>query len=173
MSTPEGYFALLGLTPAFDLDLQTLEASYFKAQRLYHPDRFIGKPPAERNAALQRSVDVNEAYQALKSPLTRAQTLLAMHGVIVGGDRDTVKPSQALLMETLEWRESIDEAATPDAMENTAQRLFAAHSHCLSQISGLYAESNWPEMAQATLRLGYLEKSLEAIAQKKRVLERK
>ncbi len=165
-------FSILGLTPGFDMDLQALETSYFKEQRLYHPDRFIGKPPAERNAALQKSADINEAFKALKTSLTRAQTLLAMEGVIVGTDKDTAKPSSSLLMETLEWRESIDEAATLGALKTVEIPIDAAHSHCLSQISALYAEANWPEMAQATLRLGYLEKALEAIGQKKKRLEK-
>jgi molecular chaperone HscB len=168
----ELFFGLLDIKPSFNIDPKELEKHYFEKQRLYHPDRFIGKPPAERNAALQKSADINEAFKALKTSLTRAQTLLAMEGVLVGTDKDTTKPSSSLLMETLEWRESIDEAATLGALKTVEIPIDAAHSHCLSQISALYAEANWPEMAQATLRLGYLEKALEAIGQKKTRLEK-
>ena len=166
------FFELLEISPSFELSPKDLEKSYFEKQRLYHPDRFIGKSPAERNAALQKSVNINEAFKALKAPLTRAQTLLAMEGVIVGTDRDTVKPSQSLLLETLQWRESIDDASTQEALKISEIPLDAAYSHCLSQLSALYREKNWPEMAQATLRLGYLEKALEDVAKKKKRMDK-
>jgi len=165
-------FALLGLMPSFDMDDAALEASYFKQQRLFHPDRTVGKPPLERQAALQRSVDINEAYQALKTPLSRAQTLLAMQGLTVGTDTDSVKPTQSLLMETLSWRETIDESATPQALETTEKSLSAAHLHCLAQLSTLYRDQNWQAMAQSALRLGYIEKALQAAAQTKKRMDK-
>ena len=165
-------FGLLDLKPSFDVNAKELEENYFRKQRLYHPDRFIGKPIPERNAALQKSVDINEAFQTLKNSLTRAQALLAMQGITVGTDHDSVKPSQALLQETLHWRETIDEASTIAELKTIEIPLDAAHSHCLSQLSALYRDSNWPDMAQATLRLAYLEKSLQAVAQKKKRLEK-
>lgn len=165
-------FALLALPEAFDLDFQTLEEAYFKQQRLFHPDRFIGKPPHERNTALQRSVDINDAYKTLKSPLLRAQHILAAQGLRVGTEADSVKPSQALLMETLQWREAIDDAATPETAQSLQKTLQQAQSDCLSTLAALYEEQNWPAMADSTLRLGYLEKSLEAVAQKKKRLEK-
>ncbi|MBY0407171.1 MAG: Fe-S protein assembly co-chaperone HscB [Rickettsiales bacterium] len=160
------HFSLLGLTPAFDLDLAELEKAYFREQRRFHPDRFVGKPPHERNAALQRSVDINQAYHTLKNPLTRAQALLKAQAIEVGGDHDTVKPTQSLLMETLAWREAIDEAQTPEAAEAAQNTLQTALSSCLSQLSALYGQQNWPDMAQSTLRLGYIEKALQAATQK-------
>lgn len=164
-------FALLQIPESFDLDLATLEKTYFAQQRLYHPDRLVGKSPAERNTALQRSADINEAYHTLKQPLSRAQALLALQGVTVGTDKDSVKPSQSLLMETLEWREAIDEALTPEALEKPEKALIAAHLHCLKSLSELYQAQTWPEMAQSALRLGYLEKALQAVAQKRKRLE--
>ncbi len=159
-------FSLLGIEPDFDIDTKKLEASYFQQQRLFHPDRFIGKPPAERQAAMQKSVDINQAYQKLKSPLTRAQTLLAMQKITIGTDNDSVKPSQALLVETLEWREAIDEANSVETLKIQQEALNAAHLHCLSDLSSLYRGQDWQGFAQSALRLGYLEKSQEAVRQK-------
>ena len=59
------YFELLGIVPAFNIDLSTLEKAYFAQQRLFHPDRLAGKTTPERMAALQRSADINRAYDAL------------------------------------------------------------------------------------------------------------
>ena len=165
-------FGLLGLAPAFTLDEKALEAAYFKAQRLYHPDRFVGKPEAERAGALQKSVDTNEAYRTLKDPLSRAQSLLALHGIIVGTDTDTVKPAQSLLMETMEWREAIDEAETPESLSQQAAQLETHYTGCLTRIAALYGAGDWPAMAQEVLRFSYLIKARQAIAQKAKRLNR-
>jgi molecular chaperone HscB len=140
------HFALLSLPEAFTLDHAALEAAYFAVQRKFHPDRFVGKPEAERLAAAQASADANKAYQTLKNPLSRAQHLLALQGVVVGTDHDSVKPAQALLIEVMELRES-----PPDA-KTLAQTI----EESITRIETHYTSANWPAMAQETLRLGYL-----------------
>jgi molecular chaperone HscB len=57
----KNYFSVFDLTPAFDIDTRTLEKSYFNAQRLFHPDRLVGKGPMERQQAVLHSMLVNEA----------------------------------------------------------------------------------------------------------------
>ena len=142
------YFELLNIEKAFEIDMAELEAAYFRAQRETHPDRFVGKSDSERQAALQRSVDVNEAYHTLKTPLRRAQYILSLHGVIIGTDKDTVKPSQALLMEALELREE----------PPTASALQTMIASCIAAIIQHYNDADYKAMAQEALRLGYLEK---------------
>ena len=48
------HFARLGLPAALDLDAGTLDKAYFAQQRLWHPDRFVAKPPEERAKASTR-----------------------------------------------------------------------------------------------------------------------
>jgi molecular chaperone HscB len=142
------YFSLLSLNPSFDIDLQELEKAYFAQQRLFHPDRFVGKPHAERLVALGKSADINKAYETLKNPLKRAQYLLHLQGIAVGTDHDTVKPTQALLMEVIELRE---EAVTKDIItQMVVQSQAAIAQHC--------ADEKWMDMAHETLRLGYMVK---------------
>lgn len=141
------YFELLNTNSAFEVDLAALEKAYFAVQRQYHPDRFAGKAEAERMTAMQRSVDANDAYNTLKDPLKRARYLLKLQDILVGTDQDTVKPSQALLMEVMEWREEgIDEALQADS---------------IALISKHYSKQDWQAMAQETLRLGYINKTLQ------------
>ncbi|NBO17934.1 MAG: Fe-S protein assembly co-chaperone HscB [Proteobacteria bacterium] len=165
-------FALLGLSPAFELDEKALESAYFHAQRLHHPDRFVGKPQPERAAAMQRSVDINEAYRTLKDPLSRAQALLAMHNIIVGTDTDTVKPSQPLLMESMHWREGVDEAQAVETLAAHTATLDGHYTDCLARIAALYGAGDYAGMAQETLRLSYLRKARQAAAQKAKRLTR-
>lgn len=149
---PADYFGLLGFTPTFQLDLDALEKSYFAAQNQYHPDRFVGKSDEERLDAMLRSVDINRAYRVLKEPLSRAQHLLSLQGVVVGTAADTVKPANALLMEVMELREDPPEPKT----------LAALIEDSITRIGQFYQAKDWQAMAQETLRLGYLEKASKA-----------
>ena len=148
------YFSLLNIPEAFTLDLTALEAAYFREQRLYHPDRFSGKPAEERAGAMQRSVDINNAYKALKHPRARAQYLLTLQGLMVGTEKDTLKPSHALLSEVMEWREALEEG------KNIKELLLKKREESLQHIANHYKNAAWEPMAQETLRLGYIEKTL-------------
>jgi molecular chaperone HscB len=161
------YFALLGLSPGFDMDMPALEAAYFKAQRQYHPDRFVGRPVAERQQALQRSMDINQAYHTLKSPLLLAQYLLHVQGITVGTEQDSVKPSPGVLMETMELREAIDTINDAAAWQATDDSLKVLAAQATQAVGGFYAKSEWPAMAQETLRLGYIIKAQDALASQK------
>ena len=159
------YFSLLGFTPVFSLDSKALEAAYFAMQRLFHPDRFIGKPALERQQAMGRSVDINNAYETLRNPLSRAQYLLHLQGIAVGTEHDTVRPAQALLIETMEWREKIDEATDFAELDTTLETMITNSEQI---IADAFSSGAFERMAQETLRLGYLLKSQEAVAFKLR-----
>jgi len=142
------YFSLFGLEPAYSINVSALEKSYFNAQRQFHPDRFVGKSEIDKLAAAKRSMDINQAYKTLKDPLPRAQYLLKLNDVIVGTDNDSIKPSQALLAEVMELRETPPEAKILEALVD----------RCIARIQTLSETKDWPAMADETLRLGYLLK---------------
>ena len=101
------YYALLGLDERYDIDRAALEASYLARSRTVHPDRFVTAPPAQRVAALQASMQLNDAYKTLLRPLPRAEYLLVRHGVAIA-DNEALDPG--FLMEMLELREELAEA---------------------------------------------------------------
>ncbi|MGD0837661.1 MAG: Fe-S protein assembly co-chaperone HscB [Polyangia bacterium] len=112
------YFAVLGLAPAFDLDLAEAEHRYKERTKLLHPDRYARADARARRASLERSVQLNEAWRTLSDPVRRAEYLLLLRGVHVGeavgtGSRDsngghtTLPVPQVLLIEVLELREAL------------------------------------------------------------------
>src|ERR1700753_1284067 len=111
--SPPDYFSAFALQPAFDIDLADLEKRYFLAQREFHPDRMVGKSAQARTMAISRSMTLNSAYETLKLPLKRAYYLLSLQGITP----DSIKPSQALLVETMEMREQLVEAASKASLE--------------------------------------------------------
>ena len=101
----QNLFEILGLAPAFRLEEKALERAYFTQQRLWHPDRFVGKPEAARIEAVTRSQQLNDAYETLKHPLRRAEHLLELQGIFVL--TEDAKASPAILMEMMELREAV------------------------------------------------------------------
>lgn len=161
------YFTLLDVLPAFDIDMAALEASYFREQRRNHPDRFIGKPEADKMAALQRSADINKAYETLRDPLKRAQYLLLLQGIFVGTEKDNVKPGKELLAEIMELREAVDEARDLSALYQLNDELTETHEKLLNFIGIAYTKSQWDKMAQQVLKLGYIEKTMDDVRKQK------
>ena len=156
----EDYFSLLGVPPVFTLEQKALEQAYFAAQRATHPDRFIGKAEAERVAAILRSQAVNEAYEALKNPLTRAEHLLALRGHAPLAEGAQASP--ALLMEMMELREALAEAAGDGpALASVVATIKRLHGETLAALADAFAQSNDATAIANTQRLHYLGKAME------------
>ena len=109
LTSSGSFFELFGLTPAFALDAEALEASYREIQSRVHPDRFAHAGDAERRASLQWTTRVNEAFQVLKNPVSRAAHLLELQGVDVAFETNTAMPQQ-FLMQQMELREALESA---------------------------------------------------------------
>jgi molecular chaperone HscB len=111
----DNHFALFGLPQRFHVDAAALDAAYRRLQSEVHPDRFAHGSDAERRVALQASARANEAYRALREPVTRAEYLLSLHGIDPRDETDTRLPLE-FLERQLERREQAAEAVeTHDA----------------------------------------------------------
>jgi molecular chaperone HscB len=98
------HFELFGLPERFGLDASALDAAYRTLQTEVHPDRHASGSDADRRLALQASARVNEAYRALREPVTRAEYLLSLHGIDARDETDTRLPLD-FLERQLERRE--------------------------------------------------------------------
>ena len=59
---------------------------------------------------MQWATRANEAFQTLRDPLKRATYLLSLRGIDVGAENNTAM-EPAFLMQQMEWREAIEDAA--------------------------------------------------------------
>lgn len=158
----QNYFTLLGMKQDFALNEAVLYKAYVALQQETHPDRMVGKSDAERAVAIQKSMDVNEGYEILKNPLTRAQHLLALQGIIVNAEQpEAVRPNQALLMETMELREQLSEATDAHALQHMVQDLKKAADASRNALEGHFSSEDYAAAAQEAMRLRYLGKSME------------
>ena len=75
------YFAVFGMARQLRMDVAGLEKEFYSKSRRLHPDRFASRPPAEQEAALRASSELNDAYRTLKEPISRTQHLLSLEGI--------------------------------------------------------------------------------------------
>src|SRR5262245_8095364 len=115
------HFTRLALPVDFLVDTADLDRRYFAAQRQLHPDRFATKSPRERLVSQNQAVTLNEAYETIKDPLSRANYLLKLKGIDVNPDGCHTINDPTLLMEQLERREALAEADTPAKAEAIAR----------------------------------------------------
>jgi len=71
---------------------------------------------AQRLSAMQKSTEVNDAYQTLKNSCLRAQYLLLIAGVDIVLEQRTLQDTEFLMQQML-WRESIESFTEDDEEE--------------------------------------------------------
>jgi molecular chaperone HscB len=155
-------FALLGLAPRFDVDPQVLERAYFEKSREVHPDKFAMAPASERVAALSRSRALNDAYQTLRKPVTRAEHLLERAGLTIGANE---RVDAGLLTEFLELREELGDARASGATDRVAaleQTMKRRRSELLDRLAPLFAAGDaLDEIKRVLIVLRYVDRYLE------------
>jgi molecular chaperone HscB len=155
------HFRRLGLTPDFDVDVDLAEKRYLGFQRAIHPDRFASKPAKQRALAEAQSVSLNEAYETLKDPLSRAAYLLRLKGVDAAVSKDETMRDPELLMEAMEAREALMEAESAPAIEKLAAKAGADAIGVLSELSKAFAAEDLTRANHLVTRFKYLRKFLE------------
>jgi molecular chaperone HscB len=104
------YFSFLGLPRQLVIDAQELDKRFRDLSRKFHPDFFYNATPAERLASLERSSYLNDAYRALKQPVSRIEHLLTIEGLPLGKDEGgAAKVPPGLLEEVFALNEELDE----------------------------------------------------------------
>lgn len=140
MNKPLNYYELFGQDAKFSLDLSELSTTYQALQKTVHPDRFSHYSKQEQLLAVQKSAEINDAFQTLKHPITRGEYLLKLRGTKLPNEQETVQDI-GFLMEQMELREmlaNIEHASDVDAAIFAAQETLDVQSqHLWQQISEL------------------------------------
>lgn len=158
------HFKLLDLPETFDIDLTNLEDQYFKLQSLYHPDHARGDQ--QKQEFLQKSMDINAAYECLKDNLNRAEHLLELSGVLVNQEVGGVKPSQAILIEALEAREELESVNDTEELKMLFVKYAAKNKGLVIQISNAFKDKDFQLAASLATNLKYMQKLLSDIRSK-------
>ncbi|RKF60787.1 J-type co-chaperone JAC1, mitochondrial [Erysiphe neolycopersici] len=124
-------------TGPFHIDVKALHREFLLLQALAHPDRHAN---TSKDVAGQESAFINEAFNTLKTPLSRAQYLLSLRDSEIKEEdaKDQSLDSEALC-EIMEIREQIDEA-TPDDF-TTLKRLRNENTQSIKECENLIAKA--------------------------------
>jgi molecular chaperone HscB len=143
------YYELFGIPRGLDLSLDELQKRYYDLSRQLHPDRFMRKPEAERQRALDMSSALNDAYRTLKDPVKRAQYLLGVEGFDIGEQRSKDVPPELLeevfeLNMALEEMRGGDDSARPqlEQAEKNFAGMLAATDQELAALFAKYDAAN-------------------------------
>jgi molecular chaperone HscB len=102
------YFAFFGLPRKLRLETAELEKRFHQLSWKLHPDNFVREGEYERELSLDRASKLNDAYRALRDPISRVEYLLAREGMRKEGQNKQQAPPE-LLAEVFELNESLDE----------------------------------------------------------------
>ncbi|MDP2700145.1 Fe-S protein assembly co-chaperone HscB [Thalassospira sp.] len=164
------HFARFGVTPGFVIDLDAIEARYIALQQVLHPDRFTTRTPREQALSQQQATSLNDAFETLKNPVTRAEYLLRMAGQAPeGGEGHTVNDPE-LLMEALEMREALSDATDRSAIDAMIRDVRGAARDCEADLASALNAGAYERAKKLATRLTYLQKmTQEARAKKTRL----
>jgi molecular chaperone HscB len=132
-------FELFGLKVQFAQDRSALDERWKDLQRQAHPDRFAAQGDSAQRLAMQWSVRINEAYQRLKDPQKRAAYLCELAGHPIGAESNTAMP-RSFLIQQMQWREDLEDAATEAAHDTLLTQVQAAKTQALSELAVLLDE---------------------------------
>lgn len=160
----KNYFQLFDLPAAFDVDTDLLAEHYRELQRVVHPDRYANAPEQERRLAVQGSGHINQAFETLKAPLSRARYMLALNGVDPDARSETTT-DPLFLMEQMELREALAQARAKEdpygVIEEVMSRLRRQREALVRDFAAQFEEASESSLAAAgenVRKLQFMEK---------------
>ena len=149
----QNYFELFHLPVSFDVDTDDLANRHRAIIARVHPDQFANKSAMEQRVALQWATFANEAFDTLKTPLTRAQYLLKLNApeLVIEGVRVNLPPE--FLMQQMMWREALEDGQADAVRAEVAQ----LHASTLAQLADECGENDWDAVALTLAKCQFIE----------------
>lgn len=155
------YFELFGLPTQFQLDGSLLSSQFRELQKRFHPDNFATASERDRLMSVQKTAEINDANQILKSPISRAEYLLSLNGVELRGEQQTLQDPM-FLMEQMELREEL-EAITDNSdvesalfdFDSKVEKMYKQH---LIQVEQELNSEQWNSAADTVRKLKFIAK---------------
>lgn len=162
------YFTLFGLPIRYLVDASLLTSRFHDLQRQFHPDYFACRTEGERLIALQQATTINQAYQALKHPLKRAEYMLSLYGFDLVNERHTLRDT-AFLIEQLELREELNAIERKAEAESLLAEFDMRLNYTIKQRSALMVKQlnneRWSEAADTVRKLRFSDKLQQQVEQ--------
>ncbi|MGA7815452.1 Fe-S protein assembly co-chaperone HscB [Caballeronia sp.] len=159
-SLNDTHFELFDLPATYAVDSTALDHAYRTVQAQVHPDRFAAAGDAQKRIAMQWATHANEAYRTLRDPLKRGTYMLKLRGVNAGAESNTAM-EPAFLMQQMEWRENIEDAAAAKnlrALEALLDELRDQERIRFEKLAGLIDSHADQAASEAVRQLMFIER---------------
>ncbi|KAJ7169896.1 hypothetical protein C8R46DRAFT_1090466 [Mycena filopes] len=158
-------FALPSRPNPFVVDPVLLKRRFRQAQAVCHPDSWASKGQHKQDIAQGLSSRLNEAYNSLLRPLSRAEYILEQHGLPIT-EHDQLDDME-FISEIMETRESIDEATDADELGRIEAETDAKIAETVGVLEEAVGREEWAAVKEAAVRLKYVE-SISVACREKR-----
>ena len=146
-------FELFSLPVSFQIDPTQLSQQYLQLQKQLHPDNFSTASEQEQRLALQKSTQVNDAYQILKDPILRAEAILSL-ALDKAVDSENTTHDLEFLMQQMELREQLEQAQ---------QQVQKSYQENIKTLSDSIEQQDWNSTKQTIDRLKFIRKLQQEI----------
>lgn len=155
------YFALFGLPVSFEIDTTQLDSQYRSLQQQYHPDKITSQANQTGTKAQYEGLSavINNAYQTLKHPDSRATYLLELED-----KADALNNSIAdieFLDDAMTLRIDLDDAINNQDLPTLQQLNPLISSRLITQsqrFQSAYESQDWSIASDAAQKLKFLVK---------------
>mgnify|MGYP005736013897 FL=1 len=155
------HFDLFGLPSQFQLDGSLLSSQFRELQKRFHPDNFATASERDRLMAVQKAAQINDAYQVLKHPISRAEYILAENGTEIRGEQQTMQDPM-FLMEQMELREELEDIADSSDPESALfdfdSKVSKMYKQHLASVEQELDQGLWAEAADRVRKLKFIAK---------------
>jgi molecular chaperone HscB len=111
--------------------------------------------------AVQKAAEINDAYQVLKKPISRAEYMVAANGVEIRGEQQTLQDPM-FLMEQMELREELEDiSASSDpegALFDFESKVSTMFKQQLAAVEQELNDSDWQQAADRVRKLKFIAK---------------
>ncbi|MDX2082774.1 MAG: Fe-S protein assembly co-chaperone HscB [Rickettsiales bacterium] len=154
----KNYFAQFSFPIDFTVDEIELEKKYLEFQKQFHPD-------SASTRDIEQSIAINQAYQILKNPITRASHILQLNGIDLEDDSKALKPDLATLEEILELQEKVAEIKA-DEIAILQKNLKNKIEFLLQEVRAKLENKDFTKAAQILIKAKYFDKTLRDLKAK-------
>lgn len=150
------HFELFNLPVALDIDLATLKAEFLKLQQQYHPDK-----AEDKDQALIKSSEINQAFKALSAVDSRAAYLLSLKKQDYHLDQSI--SDFEFLQDALEIREQLDEASLAEDLSSLKVEVQQWIDGLVREFKIDYEDEDWSEARDTVRKLRFFVKVMADI----------
>jgi len=150
------HFELFNLPQALDIDLANLKAQFLKLQQQYHPDK-----AEDKNQALIKSSEINQAFKILSNVDSRAAYLLTLKKQDHHLDQSI--NDFEFLQSALEIREQLDEASNSEQLLSLKKEVQQWIDGLVREFKIDYIDEDWAEARDTVRKLRFFQKVMNDI----------